>query len=85
MEVVFIIVLVLIAFSALKFIFGFAGKIFSFLFKLIMRLIVILIFLGVVIWLLDHYQVWSFKLDRIKAEQLLGESNRRHIYEYLTS
>lgn len=72
MEVVFIIVLVLIAFSALKFIFGFAGKIFSFLFKLIMRLIVILIFLGVVIWLLDHYQVWSFKLDRIKTEQLLG-------------
>lgn len=65
MEVIIILVLIVLAFSTLRFVFGFAGKIFSLIFKLVMRLAVILIFLAVTIWALDHYQIWSFKQDRI--------------------
>ena len=68
MEVIVIVILVLIAFSALRFVFGFAGKIFSFIFKLVMRLVAILIFL---IWTLDHYNVWGFKQDK-RLQQALG-------------
>ncbi len=71
MEVIVIVILVLIAFSALRFVFGFAGKIFSFIFKLVMRLVAILIFLGIVIWTLDHYNVWGFKQDK-RLQQALG-------------
>lgn len=69
MEVIVILVLVVLAFSTLRFVFGFAGKIFSFIFKLVMRLVVILIFLAVTIWVLDHYQIWSFEQDRVRSQQ----------------
>ncbi len=74
MEVIVVLVLVVLVFSALRFVFGFAGKIFSLVFKLVMRLVVILIFLAITIWVLDHYQIWSFQHDREGLQHIFSKS-----------
>ena len=69
MEAIVMVLVILIAFSALRFVLGFVGKIASVFIKLVMRLVMILIFLGIVLWVLDYYQIWSLKEARQMVEQ----------------
>ncbi|OYQ78670.1 hypothetical protein B9T19_07405 [Ignatzschineria sp. F8392] len=69
MEAIVIVLVILVAFSALRFVLGFVGKIASVFIKLVMRLVMILIFLGVILWVLDYYRIWSFKEARQMVEQ----------------
>ncbi|MDM1544466.1 hypothetical protein HX037_00995 [Ignatzschineria indica] len=69
MEAIVIVIVILVAFSALRFVLGFVGKIASVFIKLVMRLVMILIFLGIVLWVLDYYQIWSLKDARQMVEQ----------------